>query len=301
MFHKILVCSDNSPCALEAARTAAAIAGKCGSTVQVLNVFNDFYANPAYMNVWAMAITQEAIDESARAEREAVEQSVLPVFARAGVPCEIVQTTGHPVDGILHQAECAQADLIVMGSRGLGRFKRLLLGSVSYGVLHHARCPVLIVHENSAPGEAEGFRHVLLASDGSEGARKAAVAAAQLAQKFAAPLAVVNVFDIYTPLPGLPVEDGESLSEIRPASLADRVLEAVMHDVRPIAHEAKVHACFFQETGHHAEAILRFAEEHHTDLIVMGSRGLGGFQSLLLGSVSESVAHHSRCPVLIVR
>jgi nucleotide-binding universal stress UspA family protein len=188
-----------------------------------------------------------------------------------------------------------------MGSRGLGGFAKLLLGSVSDGVLHHAHCPVLIVREEAAPQETSGFQRILLASDGSAGAHKAAEVAVRLAQKLVAALDVLNVFDVFTPLPGLPVKDNEPLTEIHYATLADRMLEEVMHDVRGMAQEARVHCTFHQEQGHHTNAIVRFAEEHQNDLIVLGSRGRGEFQSLLLGSVSDGVLHHAHCPVLIIR
>ena len=65
--------------------------------------------------------------------------------------------------------------------------------------------------------------------------------------------------------------------------------------------DAGVYCNFHQERGVAEETIVRFAEEHDSDLIVMGSRGLGGFERMLLGSVSNHVVHHANCPVLIVR
>jgi nucleotide-binding universal stress UspA family protein len=77
--------------------------------------------------------------------RTTVEQPAGKLFTDAGMAYEWQFEVGHPVDTILHVAKDRGADLIVLGSRGLGGFKRLLLGSVSNGVLHHAPCPVLIV------------------------------------------------------------------------------------------------------------------------------------------------------------
>ena len=67
------------------------------------------------------------------------------VFEKAGIPYRSRRELGHPVDRIVRTADDEQADLIVMGSRGIGGFERLLLGSVSEGVLRHAHCPVLTV------------------------------------------------------------------------------------------------------------------------------------------------------------
>jgi nucleotide-binding universal stress UspA family protein len=304
MFGKILICSDNSNEASHAAQTAAAIARKFDSSVVLLNVFDTSYAEPGYLGAWAITIRPEDIDEAARTFRKTLSQQAQPLFEKSAIPYEIHQEFGHVVESIIRVAEREKVDLIVLGHRGLGGFDRLLLGSTSDGVLHHAHCPVLIVRDGTAAeaaAEVEGFRHILLASDGSAGAHKAAEAAVSLAQKFETSLDVLNVFDVYTPLPGFPVQEGELIADVRPATLEERVLEEVMHDVRGIAQGAKVHCTFHQEKGHHAEAIVRFAEQHQTDLIVMGSRGRGAFKSLLLGSVSDKVAHHAPCPVLIVR
>jgi nucleotide-binding universal stress UspA family protein len=296
MFTKILVCSDGSEHALRAAQVTAEIALKFDSRVLVTSVFDLTAMVAPMMGAWELAVSEEPIEGHAREGQEALARRAGRIFEKKGIACKSRLEWGHPADQIVTIAEREQADLIVLGSRGLGGFTSLLLGSVSDGVVHHAHCPVLIMR-----GHAADFKQILLASDGSEGAHRAAVSAVQLAQKFAASLAVLNVFDAFTPLPGLPVEDSELAADVRPTTLADRVLETVMRDVGPIAHEAKVNASFHQETGHHAEAILRFADEHKPDLIVLGSRGLGGFKSLLLGSVSDGVLHHARCPVLIVR
>ena len=60
-----------------------------------------------------------------------------------------------------------QADLVVVGSRELCGVKELFLGSVFNGVLHHAPCPVLIVRGENLPDLTSGFRHILLATEGS--------------------------------------------------------------------------------------------------------------------------------------
>jgi nucleotide-binding universal stress UspA family protein len=67
---------------------------------------------------------------------------------RNGVPIEQVLVEGAPARALMRASE--DADLLVVGSRGLGGFKRLLLGSVSSQVAHHSRCPVVIVREDVA-------------------------------------------------------------------------------------------------------------------------------------------------------
>jgi nucleotide-binding universal stress UspA family protein len=299
MFQKILACSDGSTYSVAAVEMAAIIAKKFEANLKILSVFNTYYAEPAYMGVWAFAIPQETIDECARSQQKEIEQQAKPILERLEVTGEIVQETGHPAECIVEAATREQSDLVVMGSRGLGTFKSLMLGSISDAVLHHAPCPVLILRGEHSDRKPEQITRILFASDGSEGASKAMHTALSLAQKFALPLTVLNIFEPAMPLPGLPVDEGTP-REGAYATLSERVLDVVSQDVRHAAENYGVLVSCYQETGDPSEAIVRFAEEHHFDLIVMGSRGLGTFRALL-GSVSDRVAHHAHCPVLIVR
>jgi nucleotide-binding universal stress UspA family protein len=141
------------------------------------------------------------------------------------------------------------------------------------------------------------FKHILLASDGSECALRAATAAATLASKFEACLILLNVFE---PFPSIgPYRDTQSIhtddpfvaeQQQRAISLTGRVVDEMDVSCR--------HRC---EVGHPAAEILRVAEESGCDLIVLGSRGLSNVKAFLLGSVSDRVAHHAHCPVLIVK
>ncbi len=299
MFQKILACTDGSSYSIDAVEMAATLASKFQSEIKVLSVFSTYYAEPASMGVWAMAIPQETIDECAQAQRCEIEKQVEPIFKRVGISGKVFQEMGHPADCIIEAAKREHSDLLVLGSRGRGAFKSFMLGSVSDSVLHHAPCPVLVTRGEHNRHKTEGFQRILFATDGSEGASKATQVALSLAQKFSTPLTVVNVFEPFLPLPEMASEDEQS--EQTHTSLSNRVLEVISQTIRSAAQEYGVLVSIFQERGDPGESIVRFADEHQFDLIVMGCRGLGTFKSLLLGSVSSRVAHHAHCPVLIVR
>ncbi len=146
MFSKILVCSDGSTLALRAAEIAAQIALKFGSDVILLSVYDPTVIPAATMGIPGGTL-ESAVSAGCFAEEThlAVEHATSKVLEAAGVVFRSHRELGHPVDRIISTAHDEQIDLIVMGSRGLGGFERLLLGSVSDGVLHHARCPVLAV------------------------------------------------------------------------------------------------------------------------------------------------------------
>ena len=139
MFERIVVGSDGSKCALEAARVAAELAQKYQSTVTVVHV----YDLPIVLDPTGFAVS--TLWEGAEEVHRAVAKSSLKVFEDAGVEARFVGLEGHPVSCLLDTAQKEQAGLIVLGSRGRGQFESVLLGSVSDGVLHHAHCPVLVV------------------------------------------------------------------------------------------------------------------------------------------------------------
>jgi nucleotide-binding universal stress UspA family protein len=145
------------------------------------------------------------------------------------------------------------------------------------------------------------FQHILLASDGSDHALKAAEAAAQIAQKFNARVTLLNVFDPPVMVPPFlggpePMIDVEIFTQT-----AEEVQIAVEKRTGEVLSKHGVTFESRREVGHPVDHIVTLAEKEKVDLIVMGSRGLGGLQSFLLGSVSDRVLHHAHCPVLIIR
>lgn len=146
------------------------------------------------------------------------------------------------------------------------------------------------------------FQRILLASDGSECALKAARAAAQIATRFDSTITVVSVLSM--PLPtatmiGLPGFEADAAAVTR---YTEEVQDSVMKRTCATLCEAGITKFDTrQEVGHPAEAIVRVAAGTQADLIVVGSRGLSGIQQFLLGSTSDRVAHHAHCPVLIVK
>jgi nucleotide-binding universal stress UspA family protein len=144
MFQHILVATDGSDHALQAARIAAEIAQKFGSKVTLLSVYDPPAFAPAILPSIEPAIAPDAVMRLGEEVQEAVERRTGEVFEQAGVAYTPIREVGRPVAMIIEVAQREKADLIVMGSRGLGGVESFLLGSVSDRVLHQAHCPVLI-------------------------------------------------------------------------------------------------------------------------------------------------------------
>jgi nucleotide-binding universal stress UspA family protein len=152
------------------------------------------------------------------------------------------------------------------------------------------------------------FTHILLASDGSDHALQAARVAAEIVQKFESRLTLLSVFSppvLAAPMAGSPemLAPAETLTQETEviARYAEEVQDAVERRTGQVLDEAGVPYLRRRETGHPVDMIVSVSAREKVDLIVMGSRGLGGLESFLLGSVSDRVLHHAHCPVLIVK
>lgn len=95
----------------------------------------------------ASEVSDGVIDDAFKNDAELVLAEALRMIAEQGVPASGIVTEGSPTTALLHAA--THADLIIVGSRGLGGFASLLLGSVSSQLVHHAPCPVLVVRPKS--------------------------------------------------------------------------------------------------------------------------------------------------------
>jgi nucleotide-binding universal stress UspA family protein len=219
-------------------------------------------------------------------------------LAPRGFAIETDVVMGDPRAEIVRQAEEWKADLVVLGARGLGGVKRFLLGSVSDAVARHARCPVLVVK-----GPRRKLGSVLVAMDGSEDSFRAV----RFLQSLALPrqtkvrlLSVVERLRYPTTAPravhGQLVRMLKELEAERRGEL-DKVLERAAAQL----DDKITRVTRYTPTGDAAEEIVATANDFDTDLVVLGARGLGGMARVLLGSVSEKVLHHARCPVLIVK
>lgn len=135
------------------------------------------------------------------------------------------------------------------------------------------------------------MQRIVLGYDGSEHSEKALALATSLARQYGASVVVVHAFPRF---PRVTTPTSEDSREIHDAS---KLAESVVKRLRAAGVEAEPDVL----EGPAAEAILKAAEAHRADLIVVGSRGLGQFRGLLLGSQSDRVLHYAKVPVLVAR
>ena len=139
------------------------------------------------------------------------------------------------------------------------------------------------------------FERILLAVDGSEHALHATKKAAELARVMKPK--ELRVVVVYDPIPIYLGEPNMQIAITSRKGEAESILEKAVAEIGEVPCE--VHSGILE--GNPAEAIIEVATNRKSDLIVMGSRGLGRLAGLVLGSTSQKVVAHAPCPVLIVR
>lgn len=289
---KIIVGMDTSPGAATALRWAVRegeLRGWDVTAVMAWNYLDQAHAgpggrfDPAYSEVAVSTRLEEAVTEA------------VGLDAARGLSKQVVNDM--PAAGLIAAAD--DADLLAVGARGLGGFRALLLGSVSEQCLHHAPCPVAVVRAMDLPAPGVGTspedperERIVVGVDGSKPAQHALRWAMEEARKRLATLEAVYAWR--SPAvgvgPGIYTLDTQTIEEESRRILTDAVARE-----EPIQLPTPVHYTIL--CGPPGQVILEAAKG--ADLVVMGTRGRGGFKGLLLGSASHQVARHAPCPVVV--
>ncbi len=197
---------------------------------------------------------------------------------------------GHPVEELVDASREAAA--LVVGARGAGELSRLLLGSVSSGLLQHAVCPVVVVPKGARrqdPARVHSPR-IVVGYDRSPSSRAALAWAVDWAHACHGGLTIVCAWEWPT-FQDVPI----TLGRFSPDREARRIVEAAAANSGLSRDDVDTVVV----KGSPAQALLEQARRG--DLLVVGSRGNGGFKRLLLGSTSSHCAHHTPCPTVVVR
>lgn len=284
---RILLATDGSTDAALAAQAAVDLAARSGAELHLVHAWVivpvGTYGFPAVVPLDYPGMYEESaralLDEQARA-----------IAAAGGTVTRTHLRMGRPADQIVDTSREIEADLVVLGSRGLGPIRRLVLGSVAGGVMHHATCPVLVVRGGETAWPPAG---VVVGDDGSPEAARAADLAARLGQLVGARATLALA------LPEAPevvrIEGPDTEEVIHPAR------EALEEHATAIQERTGLRPAVVVQENDPAELLLTMAEEQSgSTLIAVGSRGLGVIERLRLGSVSTKVLHAAHGPVLIV-
>jgi nucleotide-binding universal stress UspA family protein len=217
---------------------------------------------------------------------------------------------GNPAEEILKESEKSRASLVVVGARGLTDPLPFRLGSVAQTVMKHSKASVLLVRATAttqnlaAPRARAGINRVILATDGSRYSQ--AVVQFLLDLPLPKKCEVIVITALQSHLAALmktPTLDFQANQELLARLQASEESEArkITGSIEGQFQARGLKAVSVVLRGGAAECILAAAREYNPDIIALGSRGLSGIESLLLGSVAERVARYANGSVLIVR
>ena len=278
---RILVAVDGSESSNNALKQTLAFVKQAGGEVIAITV--PFYYG-AEFELGLVGTTEEVFTGPA----EVVLAEARETAKEMGVEIMTVMETGIVHQAIVKTATANDVDLIVMGRRGLTRFERVLMGSVTSRVIGYSPIDVLVMPREGVLK----LDKILVPVDGSKYGDAAMERAIKLAAKFNSELHITTVVDINPEAYALYPNIAEQLEEGARSMLSDalKMVEKAQLKADTSMHEGDAH-----------ERIIHMAQEFGADMICMGSHGRTGLSRLLMGSVTERVIGESKVPVLVVK
>ncbi|MGV0642292.1 universal stress protein [Mycolicibacterium sp. XJ879] len=285
--HGIVVGVDGSPAAKVAVDWAAREAALRNAVLTIVHVM------PA-LTVWPELSMSQKIDQLYKKQAEASLRDARQVAQEVeGTPgrIETQLLDGAALPALVELS--GEAELVVVGCRGLGSIARRLLGSISRGLVQRAHCPVAVIHDEDPlmpcpVAEAP----VVVGIDGSPASELATQVAFEAASRRGVELVAVHAWIDDAGIV-LPADEwsarGEELAEQKLTEQLSRWQQRYPHvPVRRVVVR-----------DHPARQLVKQADS--AQLVVVGSRGRGGFAGMLLGSVGAAVAEAARMPVIVAR
>ncbi|GAA1226865.1 universal stress protein [Prauserella halophila] len=282
---------DGSVSARHAAVWAAREAERRGDTVRL--VFAYFVPSGAYPAfVYSVQKVREGVEQQAQAALDAARTEIAQ--AVPGVEVESLRIEGQPVHALTRESRGARC--VVIGSRGLGGFTGMLVGSVAVALAAHAHSHVVVVRGKRHDDPPPTAGPVVVGVDGSEQAEQALSYAFDAAKQRGVPLVAAHTWNDVIATEGpyaYPFPTDLTEAEAAGRKLLADTLAPWRERYPDVGVQEAV------ETGRPVRALLRHAED--AQLVVVGTRGRGGFAGMLLGSTSQALVIHAPCPVVVTR
>jgi nucleotide-binding universal stress UspA family protein len=283
----IVVGVDGSDSAREAAEWAAGESVRKRVPLKLVYVV---HVPTAAGYVGSGGLSVDLLDDlQAEALRQLTDARAELLRRRADLSVDTAVLVGPPIPTLIE--ESATAQLMVVGSRGLGGFTGILVGSTAVALAAHGQCPVAVVRGARPTGP------VVVGVDGSPASEAAVAVAFEEASLRGAELVALHTWlehasDAAYVAAIEPVLNWESLQERGEEELAQRLAgwQEKYPDVTVRRSVAR---------GRPVRNLLDLATE--AQLLVVGSRGRGGFRGMLLGSTSQALVYHAPCPLIVAR
>lgn len=287
----IVVGVDGSPSSDIATRWAAREATARNLTLLLASA----YVVPQFLYAEGMIPSRTIFSELEEQTQQSIDQAAA-IATDVNPDLEILQEIreGSPINMLLNLSK--EADMVVVGSRGLGGIAGALLGSVSASVIGHAESPVVVLREDDMYTEAQDGP-VVVGVDGSHVSDMALREAFKAADAYGADIIAVNAWldrAVQSTLAGVNLSNGEWE---RAQEEQEKMLEKSLAPVKQDYPDVKVTLIVRRE----APEISLAEEACKARLLVVGSHGRGGFTGMLLGSTSRALLRLAPCPLMVVR
>jgi nucleotide-binding universal stress UspA family protein len=287
----VVVGVDGSEQAMTAARWALDVTTRRHSPLEVIHSWS-VPLPPVGLGPTPVGLNDENIRAAAQRVLDDAVAALRAVAPDASITGRLYP--GTPTSALLEAAE--RSSIVVVGSSGLDRVTEFILGSVTQQVVAHASCPVAVVPSHEAPESGIEAGRVVVGIDGSELSLDATRIAFEEASLRRAGLTLLHVWNVagYDSA-GVVVPETFNLEEAHSDEL--RAMAETVAGLADKYPDVQVEQRLRQ--GRPAKALADASRG--AAMVVVGSRGHGGFASLVLGSTSRALLHHAHCPVLVVK
>ena len=284
----IVVAVDGSPASDAATCWAARDAALKNVPLTVVSVVTTPTATfPPVPYPDSLGVRLEDQGRKAAADAVKIAEDAMPTDRKVAVMSEVVFST--PARALVKMSD--EAEMIVVGSSGKGVLARGVLGSVSSSVVRHANCPVAVIRDEDLLMPDPQHAPVLVGIDGSPASELATEIAFGQASRRAVELIALHA---WSDVPAFDLEglDWSALVSAEERTFADSLVG--WQERYPNVTVQRVVVC--------DEPARQLIEKSQSaQLVVVGSHGRGGFDRLMLGSVSNTVLHSVRIPVIVAR
>ena len=283
---RVLVATDGSRDARAAIATTLHFPWPARTRVRVISARR---TRAEYRRSLLLAALDRGAEEAAEGARRTLSRRWTDVEA------EVLDTS--PVDGILSEAKRFRADVIVVGWRGHGAVRRLLMGSVSRGVVRGATSAVLVVRRS------QRVRTIVVGVDGSAASKRALALVGRFSPPRGGRVTLVSAVELLTPpsrgrVPGaVSIAREVRRQNTRRARAATRDLQRAAAELKRIGWRPRTMLVH----GEPLRDLLGAVAASQAQLLAVGARGTSGVRYLLLGSVAEGALNRSPVAVLVAR
>jgi len=246
-----------------------------------------------YFDEEEFGIIPEQLEQRMNFGKKLCDQAKEDISSAFGINLESIICEGDPADTLVGIAHAKKADLIALGTHGRSSIKKLIMGSVTSGVIGKATCDVLVV-KKADKGWSGRYSSILLPFDGSGPSMKALEQACRISVMDGSAVSVLYVVPRYE----------EMVEFFRSSAIQDSLMkeaQKITASAVELAAKKGVKVKVLIGNGDVSSKISETAIREKSDLIIMGSHGWGGVNKAYIGSTTERLIMHANSPILVVR